>query len=135
MKTKTDICPCSSGKRYDDCCKIFHEGKALPTALQLMRSRYSAYSKCLVHYIIETTDPLGPQYCRHLSDWKRSIIEFSRSHYFEKLEIIESMEESDSASVTFTAHVSLKGGQDVSFTEKSTFSKNHGRWLYLSGTV
>jgi SEC-C motif domain protein len=38
-------CPCLSGETYEGCCGPFHAGQAqAPTAVQLMRSRYSAFA-------------------------------------------------------------------------------------------
>ena len=52
------FCPCGSQSRYVDCCEIYLRGKAsAPTAEALMRSRYSAYSKGNVEYLIQTQYP------------------------------------------------------------------------------
>ena len=52
------FCPCGSQSRYVDCCEIYLRGKAsAPTAEALMRSRYSAYSKGDVEYLIQTQHP------------------------------------------------------------------------------
>ena len=37
-------CPCGSGARYDQCCQPYLADRAQPpTAVALMRSRYTAY--------------------------------------------------------------------------------------------
>lgn len=52
------FCPCGSQIRYPDCCDVYLRGKAIaPTAEALMRSRYSAYSKGDVEYLIQTQYP------------------------------------------------------------------------------
>ncbi len=52
------LCPCKSRATYADCCRPFHLGKATPkTAVQLMRSRYSAYFFRLTDYLVSTTHP------------------------------------------------------------------------------
>lgn len=52
------FCPCGIQSRYVDCCEIYLRGKAFaPTAEALMRSRYSAYSKGDVEYLIQTQYP------------------------------------------------------------------------------
>lgn len=54
-------CPCGSGLPYKACCKVYHDGKELPESAEaLMRSRYSAYAKKLVKYIVDTTHPENP---------------------------------------------------------------------------
>src|SRR3990167_9399797 len=48
-------CPCCSGKTFIQCCKPFITGKAIPkTAEQLMRSRYTAYTRANIGYIQAT---------------------------------------------------------------------------------
>lgn len=113
-------CPCHSGKKYNECCEPFHAG-ALPTnALELMRSRYSAYALNLPNYIIATSSS------RVLKD---DIVKFSQATYFQKLEILEFQDGEESATVSFRAHLQ-QGGRDASFTEKSLFEKVNGKWLY-----
>ena len=52
------FCPCGSQIRYPDCCDVYLRGKSIaPTAEALMRSRYSAYSKGDVEYLIQTQYP------------------------------------------------------------------------------
>ena len=55
---QVELCPCGSQKAYPECCEPFIEGKEFAsTAEQLMRSRYTAYSKIKVDYLVETTYP------------------------------------------------------------------------------
>ena len=52
------FCPCGSKGHYIDCCELYLQGKAIaPTAEALMRSRYSAYCKGDVDYLIQTQYP------------------------------------------------------------------------------
>jgi SEC-C motif-containing protein len=118
------LCPCHSNKLHTACCKPFHAGEALPkNALELMRSRYSAYALELVQYIIDTTylakPPLKP----------RDILAFCKQTQFLGLEILEFVDGKETASVTFRA-ILAQGLQDVSFREKSLFVKVNDRWLY-----
>ncbi|MCB1119317.1 MAG: zinc chelation protein SecC [Chlamydiia bacterium] len=114
-------CPCHSNKLYKACCQPFHEGALPQTALQLMRSRYSAYALNLPDYILATTHPDSPQ------PTKESLIHFSTTTTFAGLTILDSTE----TTVTFHAHL-LQQNRDASFTEKSHFEKLHGRWYYHS---
>jgi SEC-C motif-containing protein len=114
------------------CCAPFHQGEAPQTALQLMRSRYSAYKLNMPDYIIATTHPDNSQYQKDTDSWKKSISHFSTMCSFDKLDILGFEEEGDRAFVTFTAHI-RENGRDISFTEKSEFEKAAGRWLYLRG--
>ena len=127
-----DSCPCCSKKSYDTCCRRFHEGDLPENALQLMRSRYSAYALDIPDYIIATTHSANPQYIQNKEVWKKSISQFSRGSSFRKLAILEFKESGTSATVTFTAYLS-QNGRDATFTEKSSFEKVDGRWLYRDG--
>lgn len=121
-------CPCQSGRLYQQCCKRAHDSCA-ESAEALMRSRYSAYALGLVDYIIATTDPDGPQYEREEKRWASEIESFCLYNSFNGLKVVESTEDGDSATVTFTAHL---GSGDM--REKSLFYRKEGRWYYHSGT-
>lgn len=127
-------CPCDSNKEYGQCCKIFHDGKLPENALQLMRSRYSAFVLNIPEYIIKTTHPASPQYSENKFMWKRSISQFSQHSSFEKLEVLDFKENNRVATVTFTAHI-LQGERDATFTERSYFEKINDRWFYRSGEL
>ncbi len=129
------VCLCHSGLPYPECCSPYHKGEVLPeSALVLMRSRYSAYALQLADYIIETTHKEGPAYHANLNDWKESILFFSKKTDFHDLKIIEFLEGTEEAFVTFHAHI-YQDGEDASFTENSRFFKIGDRWLYYSGKV
>lgn len=108
---------------YANCCQPFHLGELPATPLQLMRSRYSAYALCNPQYIIDTTHPANSE--ANLDPKK--ILEFCQNTEFQDLKILENGENT----VTFTA-ILRQNGKDVSFTEKSSFEKIKGKWLYLS---
>lgn len=127
-------CPCCSGKSYKECCEPYHEGTLPETAQQLMRSRYSAYALNRPDYIMTTTHPENPHYSKNKMIWRKSIIEFSQESIFEKLVIHKSSEKANTAKVTFTAYIT-QDNQDATFTERSTFEKLDGRWLYRSGEM
>lgn len=130
----TKKCPCYSGKDYQECCQPFHQGKLPSTALELMRSRYSAYAMGLCQYLIDTTHPEHPNYKKDPKRWIKDIQIFSTKTTFDNLEILEFIDGQDVAYVTFKASLH-QGAHDASFTEKSLFHKVNGKWLYLSGEV
>ncbi len=109
-----------------------------------MRSRYSAYALGAVDYILDTTDPEGPQFRQDREAWAEEVRRFSQTTRFEKLEILSAHGANDEANdgpndtehgeVEFFAKLS-RGGQDVSFTERSLFVRRAGRWLYVSGVT
>ena len=127
-----NLCPCCSGNTYAQCCGRFHEGATPENALQLMRSRYSAYALNIPDYIVKTTHPKNPQYSKNLLSWKQHISQFSQNSLFHRLEILDFMEKEKEATVTFTAYIS-QNNRDATFTEKSHFEKMDGCWLYRDG--
>ncbi len=130
----TDICPCGSGKEYAACCRRYHHAELLPqSALELMRSRYSAYALGLIDYIIQTTHPLHRDWSRNREEWKNDLQLFSQQTNFQGLEILNFQDGDTVAFVTFKAHLS-QHGVDATFTERSRFEKHENRWLYISGS-
>lgn len=127
-------CPCCSGMPYENCCKHFHDGDLPNNALELMRSRYTAYVFNIPEYIMQTTHPASPQYYADRSLWARKIASFSQHSSFDKLEILDHKEQGTLATVTFVAHVFQKE-QDATFTEKSYFERVKGKWLYRNGQL
>ncbi len=122
------FCPCRSGDAYEACCGRFHQGEIPPSAVTLMRSRYSAYALHKVVYIMETTHPENPQYQKNLEQWEKEILAFCLSTEFVGLDILEVEEGLEEAYVTFFAHL-LQKEKNVSFKEKSRFEKTEGRWM------
>lgn len=134
MKTlPSDLCSCHSQLPYASCCRPYHTGTPAPTALALMRSRFSAYALGLTDYIMETTHPASFHYEDNRNSWKKSLLQFSQETEFKNLKIWEFQEYKDRAVVTFT--VFLQQQEAVIFTERSHFEKIKGRWLYLSGII
>lgn len=127
-------CPCCSGKPYIACCKRYHDGLHPPDALALMRSRYSAYAKGLVEYIMDTTHRENSAFTKDRFKWMLSLTDFCEGTEFTGLDIIDSVDGEVEAYVTFKAHLK-QNGVDASFTEKSRFVKENGHWLYHSGEI
>jgi SEC-C motif-containing protein len=127
-------CPCGSGQKYKKCCQKFHKGVLAKNALELMKSRYSAYVFKEIEYIIKTTHENHPDFNLDKNVWKNDIIEFCNHSEFRKLDIIEFIDGEMEAFVSFRASIFLDG-KDASFTEKSRFKKHDNRWLYHSGEI
>lgn len=123
------LCLCNSGKEYYDCCRPFHEGAFPPTALALMRSRYSAYALHKAEYIIKTTHKDNKSYQSDRDRWVEEILFFSKHTQFIRLEILEEIEDCLEAYVTFKAHL-IQNQQKRVMVEKSYFVKEGGRWFY-----
>ena len=127
-------CPCGTGKTYEACCEPFHQGKVPERALELMRSRYTAYALGLPAYIISTTHPASSQFFHDTAKWTQQISTFCEKTQFKKLEVLDVQEKELIAVVTFVAHLT-QDNKDVSFTERSYFEKSKGIWLYQRGLV
>ena len=127
------LCPCHSQKLYDDCCQPQHlSSQPCPNALALMRSRYAAYALRNANYLISTCHPNNPHYQINHNDWRETILQFSCAKEFRGLQILEFIDGDERATVTFKA-ILFQNGKDVSFTEKSRFVKEKGKWFYLDG--
>ncbi len=121
-------CPCGSGKKYKNCCLPLHKGRVAKDALELMKSRYSAYAAGACKYIIKTTHPNNREQRKESTIWLKEICNFSQNSTFERLEIIDFINGTEEAFVTFTATID---GEKI--TEKSRFLKEGKLWLYESG--
>ena len=127
------MCPCGSLKKYKKCCKLFHDRITFPTtALQLMKSRYSAFFVCNPEYIIFTTHEKNPDFTSNIEQWEKSIVSFSRNTKFEKLEILDFIDTKEESFVTFKV-VLFQDNEDISFTERSRFLKVNNIWKYVDG--
>jgi len=96
-----------------------------------MRSRYSAYALGLADYIMDTTGP-GPHRQPDPVAWRESILAFSKTTQFKRLEVHEASKNDDQGVVEFTAHL-VQFGQDASFRERSRFERTD-RWRYVAGS-
>ena len=136
MKKQTALskqaCPCGSRCRYANCCEPLHQGKRVADSAEtLMRSRYCAFAKSKVGYLIKTTHPNGSTYEKDTIKWRKSLKSHCKSTQFLGLKILATSNDSPTTA-TVTFHASLvRAGQDLSFTEKSKFEKVKGRWLYI----
>ena len=128
-----DSCPCGSNKKYKKCCKTFHDKISFPkTALELMKSRYSAYATSNAKYIIETTHKDNSDFTDNIKEWENDILIFCNNTKFIGLEILEFFDDENESFVKFKANM-IQQGNDVSFVEKSRFLKVEGIWLYVDG--
>lgn len=124
-------CPCGQGS-YANCCQPLHLGVAkAATAEQLMRSRYSAFAKHEIDYIVQTTAK-GQQQALDVA----AIREWSESNQWLKLDVVQAQEKLDKnhAQVEFKAHYH-DGQQAQEHHEISHFVKHAGAWYFLDPTT
>lgn len=117
-------CPCESGASYRVCCEQFHCGHDAPTALQLMRSRYSAYVLAKEDYLLQTWHPSTRPSCLNITQHRNTWL---------GLKIISThagQENDNSGLVEFIARYKT-AGRATRLHETSEFVKQHGKWFYL----
>ncbi len=104
--------------------------KQAATAVELMASRYVAYAKGEIDYIIETHDPETRE------DTDRKATEaWSKSAQWLGLEIVDTERggpDDDEGYVEFIARYRISGVEQ-SHHERSLFRKVDGRWYFING--
>jgi SEC-C motif-containing protein len=125
------VCPCgrtdAKGRPVvlEACCGKYHGGEAAPDAECLMRSRYSAFVRGEVPYLLSTW---------HAST-RPATLELEAGAKWLGLEIkAHRMTGADSAEVAFVARFRLSG-RAVRQHELSRFVREEGRWYYVDGDV
>ncbi|QIO07175.1 YchJ family protein [Acinetobacter shaoyimingii] len=124
-------CPCGLGL-YAECCQPLHLGQdKAKRAEQLMRSRYSAFAKHEIDYIVKTT-ALGQQKALDES----AIADWAKANQWLKLEVIKSNDKVDKnhALVEFKAHYH-DGEKTQIHHELSYFVQVADTWYFLDPTT
>jgi SEC-C motif-containing protein len=126
------MCPCGSNLADDACCARYHRGEPAPTAEALMRSRYTAYARGEIEYLVETHDPAT----RGALD-RDSIATWSRDTEWLGLEIVatEYGGATDARGVVEFIARGTTSGKPFTQRERSRFRKLAGRWVYIDGKV
>ncbi|MBZ0235671.1 MAG: YchJ family protein [Deltaproteobacteria bacterium] len=130
--TDTTLCPCGAGAAYRACCGRFHAGAPAPTALELMRSRYAAYVRGRIDYLVETHDPET----RAAMD-VAGATRWSRDTIWAGLEIVATSaggHDDEIGVVEFVARGATRG-KPFALHERSRFRRDEGRWVYVDGTT
>jgi SEC-C motif-containing protein len=119
-------CPCGSGLTYSECCAPAHTGVApAPTAEQLMRSRYSAFVRGDVRYLLASWHP----------DTCPDSLELDPDQRWTSLEIVRRDRGGPLDSrgeVEFRARFRRNGVRGEQH-ERSRFVRLGRSWLYLDG--
>ena len=131
MLKNKDICPCGSDLNYDNCCGKYIEKQFIPqTAEDLMRSRYTAYTKTNIDYIKKTM--IGP--ALKSFDYQKSK-QWAKNSLWIKLEVINhklNKKDNNTAFVEFKAFYLIDNLPQI-LNEISEFKKINGQWFYYSG--
>ena len=108
-----------------------HEGtRRAGNPVELMRSRYCAYSLGMVDYIVTTTLAKSAASYGDEKEWRASIEEFCSSLRFTGLRILDSSFEGERGEVTFRAGLARET-EDHSFEERSEFHLTEEGWRYV----
>jgi SEC-C motif-containing protein len=124
-------CPCgrttAKGQTMalEVCCGLYLAGQPAPDAENLMRSRYSAFVRGDVPYLLATwhsSQRPGELSLEAGAQWLGLQIKHHR------------MTGTDSAEVEFVARFRV-GGKAIRQHERSRFVREEGRWFYVDGDV
>jgi len=125
-------CPCGSGAPDAACCGRWIAGTPAPTALALMRSRYTAYVRGEIDYLLAT---------QHASTRggvdRAAVTTWSRETTWKGLEIVatERGGEADSDGIVEFIARGVTRGTPFAQHERSRFVREDGRWFYVDGVV
>lgn len=125
-------CPCGSGDLTATCCGPLLAGRPAPTAVQLMRSRFTAYAVGDDEHVLRTwhtsTRPTRAELAesrREVPTWRRLVVH--RTEYGGPFE--------DRGMVEFTALARGADGSALRLHETSRFVREDGAWTYVDGDV
>ncbi len=130
-------CPCTSGKKYGECCAPLHEkNRFAGTPNELVRARYAAFALGRVDYLYDTLHEDHPDRGRGEDEVRIALRTASSSFKYMGLVMIET-EGPDSDGVARALYLArlFRKGTDVSFIELASFhAPNDGEGLkYRSG--
>ncbi|MES2205728.1 MAG: YchJ family metal-binding protein [Pseudomonadota bacterium] len=133
MKNKKPLpekCACDSGKTFETCCGPYLQNLNIaPTAEALMRSRYTAYTRYDVDYLLLTW---------HASTRPQTIeFEENNTPKWFRLEVVKHYQDAmvfDKATVEFIAAYKING-RAYRLHETSSFYRERGQWYYVEGVV
>lgn len=119
-------CYCGSAESFANCCGLYINGvKKAPSAIALMKSRYSAYATHQADYLLATTHSSERIYYS-----KDEILHWATTNKWQKLEIISFTE----FTVEFKAYYIDENNENRVHHEFSTFKEENGSWYYVDGS-
>jgi SEC-C motif-containing protein len=125
----TSSCPCGSEAALKACCLPFIEGKKAPaTAEELLRSRYTAFTRGDVDYILQTHHSKTRDQVN-----RQEIEEWSKSSQWLGLKIVQKEAggaADQTGTIAFCASYSADGKVEEHW-EQSYFEKEGGEWRFL----
>lgn len=125
------MCPCCSEIPYEKCCGPYITGESdPPTALALMRSRYTAFTQANIDYIERTRHP----HSEHDFDKAGTTSWAKESQWlgFELLNAEAGEKDDEGGSVEFIAKYTVDGKKQ-DHHEMALFQKHEGKWYFMDG--
>jgi SEC-C motif-containing protein len=127
-------CPCGSGLLETGCCGPYLTGeRRAPTALALMRSRYTAYVRSAIDYLIATHDPAT----RTAVD-RTEITKWTKTTLWMGLEIVATENGGERDAEGFVEFIArgVTRGKPFRQHERSRFRRaTDGSWQYVDGSL
>ncbi len=127
----SNLCSCGSGQPFANCCEPIISGKKdAGTALELMRSRYTAFALADIDYLLRS----HAAKTRPVKD-RKSIERWAKSVMWMGLSILrtEAGQNTDETGYVEFKATFLENGQPGQIHEKSLFLRENGKWVYVSG--
>ncbi|GAA1770983.1 YchJ family protein [Agromyces humatus] len=123
-----DRCPCLSGEVFGACCgRLLSRSALAPTAVQLMRSRYTAFVIGDAGYLLATwhpsTRPAALETDASLRWYRLDIVRTDRGGPLDTSGVVE-----------FVARYRADRDRGE-LHETSRFTREEGRWYYVDGDV
>ncbi|HYC56751.1 MAG TPA: YchJ family protein [Candidatus Binatia bacterium] len=127
-------CPCGSDVDFAQCCEPFLTGARQPeTAEQTMRSRYTAYTRADVPYLMSTLHPENKR-----EGDEETARQWATESQWQSLEIVATQaggKDDEEGLVEFIARYRDRKGEMHSHHECSQFVRVDGKWLFRDGAA
>ena len=127
-----ELCPCGSKKQYQYCCRMYLSGKKKPdTAEKLMRSRYTAFVKGNIDYLIATLDPEK----RQENDYQELTKSVSNTQWLNLTILNTQKGKKNDATGWVEFEAIYQVSEPGQLHERSRFKKINGEWFYVDGDI
>ena len=131
--TTTDLCPCTSGRSFTDCCEPVVTGaRPAVTAEEVMRGRYSAYAKGIISFILTSTHPDRRSECD-----EKAIKAWSENSVWDSFEVVSTQKGQTGdkeGAVEFIARFT-EDRMKKTLHETGEFKCIDGLWYYVDGKI